>query len=175
MALAAVNVFPVALALASLLLLLPPAVAGAVPPPSPVLLPVLAARCDSAGFLRIDTARSTLFTHRVRLEADAVVLSGPKRVAIVELGRMPEDRDRRIPWAEVEQLSLGRSHTGEGALVGVLAGAAIGGALLARNGPDGFESGDHFIAVLAAASTITLGALGALIGSASYTWTPLHP
>lgn len=152
-----------------------PGPAGAVAPPRPDRLAVLGARCDSAGFVRLETRRSSRVTGRLRLEADAVVLPGVRRAALIELGEPPEKRDTRIPWAEVERLSLGRSRTREGLVLGGLVGAALGAALVGRHGPDGFEPGDHFVLALAAASTLGCAGIGALVGAANPRWTPLYP
>jgi len=163
-----------AAALAALVLSLPVA-AGAIEPPEAGRLPVLTARCDSAGLTRIVTRRSTRLAHTVRLEPDAVVLPGPARSAIIEVGPPPADLETRIPWAEVESLSLGRSHLREGALAGVLVGAALGGALVARSGRDAFETGDNFNVGVAVVGTLAFGVLGAAIGAANPHWTPLYP
>jgi len=147
----------------------------AVEAPDAAQLPRLAARCDSAGLTRIRTRRSTRIARRLRIEADAVVLLGPSRAAIIEVGPRAPDLDRRIPWAEVESLSLGRSHLREGALAGVLVGAALGGALVARSGPDAFQTGDNFNVGVAVVGTLAFGVLGAAIGAAHPHWTPLYP
>lgn len=160
--------------LAALALLLPGA-AAAVPPPPPERLPVLGARCDSAGFVRIVTRRSARFVRQVRLEADAVVLPGVRRAALVELGTPPESRETRLPWAEVESVSLGRSRTAQGLMIGLVVGAALGGGLVGLYGADLSTSGDH--AVLAVGVLVGLGCtvLGGVVGAASPALTPLYP
>jgi hypothetical protein len=152
-----------------------PGVARAVAPPDAAMLPVLGARCDSAGLVRVSTRRSSRFVQRVQLEADAVVLPGARRVAVVQVGEPPEARDTRIPWSEVESLSLGRSRTAQGFVAGLAVGAAVGGGIVAIGGPDLAERGDH--AVLYFGVLVGLGCmvLGTLLGAGSPQWTPLYP
>jgi len=162
-------------ALAALAVLLPGA-ALAVAPPESGQLEVLGARCDSAGFVRVVTHRSTRLVQQVTLEADAVVLKGPRgRVALIEIGVPPEKRDTRIPWSDVESVSLGRSRTLQGMITGMLVGAAIGGGIVALNGPDLAERGDN--AVLAFGVLVGLGctALGTMLGAGNPQWTSLYP
>ena len=163
------------MALAALAVLLPGA-ARAVAPPEPGRLAVLGARCDSAGLVRVVTHRSTRLTERMRLETDAVVLQGPRgRVALIEIGVPPEKRDVRIPWSDVESLSIGQSRTRQGFVTGLLVGAAAGGLIVATNGTDLAEEGDN--AVLAFGVLVGLGCtvLGTLLGAGNPQWTTLYP
>lgn len=150
-------------------------VARAVAPPPPAMLPVLAERCREADYVRIETTRSSRFRRDVRLEADAVVVPGVKRAALIEVGTPPEKRETRIPWAEVERIDLGRDRTAQGFLVGGLVGATLGGLIVGVNGTDLAEGGDN--AVLAFAILVGVGctALGTILGAGSPAWTPLYP
>lgn len=161
--------------LAALAVLLP-GVAGAVAAPGPGQLAVLGARCDSANLVRVVTHRSTRLTERMRLEADAVVLQGPRgRVALIEIGVPPEKRDVRIPWSDVESLAPGQSRTRQGFVAGVLVGAVAGGGIVGVFGPDLAERGDN--AVLAFGILVGLGCtvLGTLLGAGNPRWTTLYP
>lgn len=161
-------------ALAALALLLPCS-AGAIAPPGPELLPVLGARCDSAKLVRVVTHRSTRLVRRLRLEADAVVVLGAGRVALIEVGTPPEKLPTRIAWSDVESVSVGRSRTGQGLLAGALIGAALGGAIVGMSGTDLAERGDN--AVLAFSVLVGLGCagIGTLLGAGNPEWTLVYP
>jgi hypothetical protein len=162
-------------ALAALAALLP-GTARAVAPPDSGQLEVLGARCDSAGLVRVVTHQSARLVKRVRLEADAVVLPGLKgRVALIQVGQPPETRDTRIPWSDVEGLSIGESRTARGFLTGAVVGALAGGGIVALGGPDLVDRGDN--AVLAFGVLVGLGftTLGTLLGAANPRWHSVYP
>lgn len=153
----------------------PAGTARAVEPPPPALLPALNARCDSADYVRVETARSSRFRRHVRLEADAAVLPGVTRAALIEVGTPPEKRETRIPWAEVERVQLGRDRTARGFLIGGLAGATLSGAILGRYGTDIAEPGDNGVLAFAILAGVGCAWLGAILGAGSPAWTPLYP
>ncbi len=164
-----------AVAVAGAALALLPGAAAAVEPPPPDALPALQARCASADHVRVETKRSSRFLRNVRLEADAVVLPGVTRAALIEVGTPPEKRETRIPWSEVERVDVGRDRTARGFLVGGLVGATLGGAIVGAYGSDLAERGDN--AVLAFAILVGAGCtvLGTILGAGSPAWTPLYP
>jgi hypothetical protein len=161
-------------ALAALAVLTPGA-ACAVAPPDSGLRAVLGVRCDSADFVRVVTGRSTRMVRQLKLEADAVVLPGLGRVALIQLGEQPESRGTRIPWSDVESLATGESRTAQGLVRGALLGLAVGGGLVALNGPDVSEHGDNVVLFAGVALGLTITALGALLGAANPQWHPLYP
>lgn len=160
--------------LAALAMLLP-GMARAVAPPDSSLRAVLGARCDSADFMRVVTHRSSRIVHRLRLEPDAVVLPGAGRVALIEVGTPPEKRPTRIPWTDVESLSLGRSRTGQGLLTGALVGATLGGIIVGTYGTDLADRGDNAVVYFAVLAGLGCAGIGTLFGAGSPQWTSLYP
>ena len=152
-----------------------PGTARAVSPPDSGLRVVLGARCDSAGLVQVVTRRSSRLAHDLRFEADGVVLPGVRHSALIEIGTPPEKRETRIPWADVESVSLGRSRTRDGFVYGTVIGAVAGGMIVATYGTDVAEEGDN--AVLAFSVLVGLGfvAVGTLFGAGHPQWTSLYP
>lgn len=157
------------------LALLPPGTAGAVSPPDSGLRVVLGARCDSAGLVRVVTHRSARLAPRLRLEADAIVLPGVTRAALLEFGEPPEKRETRIPWSEVESVSLGRSRTGKGFVMGAILGTAAGGLIVGTYGPDVAEENDNAVVAFGVLVGLGFTVLGTIFGAAHPEWTPLYP
>jgi hypothetical protein len=111
---------------------------------------------------RITTGHGVFEVDRPLIDSTGVAIESGGRPAIVVAG---EPRPLRMAsWSEIESIHMVRGRAATYMLGGMLVGAALGGLMVAINGPDAFESGDHAIVAFAGVLTLTGGALGALIG-----------
>ncbi len=123
-------------------------IAHAMDVPSPGMLTSLRAASDSSDLIRVTTSRSRYELRRPTFDSLGVHHAiGLYRPALIVVGTIPTE-DRLVPWAQITKVEGGRTRVVHSVLTGTVVGAALGGGLVALNGPDIAERGDGAVAAV---------------------------
>ncbi|HTK31337.1 MAG TPA: hypothetical protein VL332_05190 [Candidatus Saccharimonadaceae bacterium] len=149
--------------------------AHAVAPPDSAQLGTLRSAIASGALIGISTSRYELLRRGVTVDESFVTVRTQGRAALVLSGAPESGIERRIPWADIEHVNEVHPRGGRGLLIGILVGGALGGALVAINGPDMFESGDGGAVAYAILLTSASATAGLVSGLANPSRHSLYP
>lgn len=141
--------------------------AHAMDPPSGASLESLRQTSDLSPIMRITTPRVRYEVTHPQFDAQGMRLRiGSGRPALITIGTIPVE-EKRISWADIAQIEVGKKRIGRSVLLGTLLGAAAGGALVAMNGPDIAVAGDAGVAIAGAGLALLGFTVGLLHGISS--------
>jgi len=153
---------------------LEPRATRAGPTPGPDGLATLEQRSTGSSRIGVQTSGALYETSRYRFGASGFELLGPGgRTALIGTR---SSATRLISWSEIESIDNYRYHTVRAVVIGAVAGAALGGLVMARaGGPDLFESGDNGGVVLTELLTLSGAGVGLLLGFLTPQRTRIYP
>lgn len=148
--------------------------AAAVQPPDPATLPLIQERCEAAPQVRVTTRRGVHVLHRPIVDLTGITARPQGRPALIVAADAPLET-KRFGWEDIERVDEQRSSGLRPAVIGFVAGLALGTGIFLLSGADFAESGDRGTAWLGIGIVMAGTGAGIMVGALRPNVSPIHP